>query len=364
MRTRVPLVLATLAALLGAPSFASAAANALGAPSASPTTGSVTTLFTVSVTYDGKFPATVVSVSVAGISLPMTRTGGTPLQGTWSVSTRLPAGTWIPTFSSTSERGNAAVVVGPPISVDGPLPAPGWEPTGSGPSPRSGDIDSGGPGASGTSVDPGDPSDPVTAPAADASELERSAAADPVTPHASEPVPGGEAGGRRDGGTAAPEGPAAPAASPAGGGPGGGGDEPASDVPSTAGPDGRAGMPAADKSGDQEPPSAFVENNLLNAVLLIGLSGVAAVAVIGTALLILGGRRAPTTDEAPPGPTGRTDTEALLERRTLRQARTRLPVDPIVSTMGVSDQVAARRLRRRADQVGGGTGERPTQERR
>jgi hypothetical protein len=99
---------------------------------------------------------------------------------------------------------------------------------------------------------------------------------------------------------------------------------------------------------------------VLDAVLLVGLSGVATVAIIGTALLLLGWRRRSERDEAPIAVPQVSDTEAILERRTLRQAKMRLPDDPITAAMGVDEQVAARRQRRRAGQVSAGPGERPT----
>ena len=101
------------------------------------------------------------------------------------------------------------------------------------------------------------------------------------------------------------------------------------------------------------------DDGLLTVVLLVGLSGVAAVAFIGAALLILGRRRR-AEEEVPVGVPQRTDTEALLERRTVRRAKVRLSDDPIVTAMGVDDQVAARRERRRASQIASGPGERPT----
>ena len=117
-------------------------------------------------------------------------------------------------------------------------------------------------------------------------------------------------------------------------------------------------MLAADRTDDDEPAVDVVEDWPLTMVLLVGLSGMAVLAVIGTALLILG-RRRPAEERVPiAAPERRTD--ALLERRTLRRARVRLGDDPIVAAMGVDDQVEARRQRRRATQATSGPGERPT----
>jgi hypothetical protein len=81
-------------------------------------------------------------------------------------------------------------------------------------------------------------------------------------------------------------------------------------------------------------------------LLMVGLSGIAAVAVIGAALLVIRRRRS----EEPEAPSAadrsaKADTEALLQRRIVRRAKIRLADDPIVAAMGVDDQVDARRRR-------------------
>lgn len=372
MRMRVLVVLATVAALLGAPSLASAAGNSLTAPSVSPSSGTVSTVFTLRVTYEGMFPATAVSVSVAGLPLPMVRISGTPEHGTWSVGTLLPAGTWTPTFTALAERGNTASLVGPAVSVAGSASTFTPAPTVSGPSPHTGEFDPGNPSSPAEPAepaepgDPGDPGDPGAAPAETESETQPSAAPDPAASTAAGSSSGGDGSG---GGTSVPAGPSTPAGSAGGhGGEGGdGGDDPApapADAPRDEG-SAEPAMPASGEASDREPTAIFVEDGLLNAVLLIGLSGVAAVAVIGTALLLVR-RRDSREGEVPIPVSDRTATEALLERRTLRQAKVRLPDDPIVAALGIDDQVAARRQRRHARQVSGGPGERqarPTRER-
>ena len=80
--------------------------------------------------------------------------------------------------------------------------------------------------------------------------------------------------------------------------------------------------------------------------LLIGLAGVAIVAVIGVAVVILGRRRS-RQEELTIAVGERGDTEALLDRRTVRRSKVRLTDDPIVAAMGVEEQVAARRQRTR-----------------
>src|SRR5699024_4257574 len=76
-------VLAIVAALWGAPSSVSAAVNDLSSPQVSPTSGSVTTVFTFRVRYDGGFPAASVTVTVAGLTIPMILESGSLTAGTW-----------------------------------------------------------------------------------------------------------------------------------------------------------------------------------------------------------------------------------------------------------------------------------------
>jgi hypothetical protein len=121
-------------------------------------------------------------------------------------------------------------------------------------------------------------------------------------------------------------------------------------------------MPAAAASGGGE-PDGIAGDPLLGVVLLVGLSGVAVVAVIGGVVLSIGRRRSDDQGTSDTVTLAR-DTEAVLERRTLRQAKVRLGDDPIVAAMGVEDQVAARRRRNAAGQVASGPGERPLRRRR
>lgn len=366
MRMRLLLVLATVAALLGAPSLASAAGNDLSNPSVSPTSGTVTTVFTLRVRYDGKIPASTVSVAVAGLSLPMARISGSLAEGTWAVSTLLPAGTWTPTFSSSAGRGNTGTVTGPVISVTGPvLPNVTPAPTGATGLPsRDSETDDG----PGSAQDPGSV-DPGTAPAEEDPAGEPSGDAEPIATSPDGPSPIASTGA----GVGAPE-PAGSSGSPrAPGSEDDGGDarddpqaargdahDPDRSVAPGAMPD---AMPAADHSEDDEPATDVVEDWSPTLILLLGLTGVAAVTGIGTALLILGRRRT-AEEEVPIVVPERSATDALLEKRTLRRARVRLGDDPIVAAMGVDDQVEARRQRRRASQVTSGPGERPTRPRR
>jgi len=106
-------------------------------------------------------------------------------------------------------------------------------------------------------------------------------------------------------------------------------------------------------------------------VLLVGLSGVAAVALIGVATMLAGRRRDHDDEAAVPAaasfaaratrPSPDATPDAVMERRTLRQGRVRMTDDPIVAALGIgNDDDDRRRARRKAGQVGRGPGERPT----
>ena len=368
MRMRIVAVLATIAALTGAPSIASGAGNNLDAPTASPTSGSVVTIFTLRVSYDGNWPATAVTVSVAGLTLPLTRVDGTPERGTWSVATVLPAGTWTPTFSALAARGNAATIVGPALTVTGvpalaATPAPtvaNTSPTGA---DETGNEAPGGGGDPLGSILP-DPA-PAPAPAPD-DETSPSPEPEPdrAIPTTPRPTASGRGPGKQPGGSGSSGSPASrttssPAAETPDGGAGGAAPAPPSDPEPDAGPSVAPGaMPVADRSPDEEPGAGVIDDAMLGIVLLLGLCGVATVAIIGTTLLLVGRRR--TEDEEMAATVAELgDTESLLERRTVRRAKVRLADDPIVTAMGVDDQVAARRRRTGgAGQGGSGPGER------
>lgn len=85
----------------------------------------------------------------------------------------------------------------------------------------------------------------------------------------------------------------------------------------------------------------------LGLVLILGLAGVAAIAIIGTALLAIGrrGGKGPGSTRAADRMVETLDTDSLLQRRLIRRAKVRLEDDPIVTAMGVDDHVEARRRR-------------------
>lgn len=356
MIARGVLVLAMIAALLGAPTAVSAAGNELSAAQASPGSGSTSTVFTLKVTYDGKFAVTSVTASVAGRTLIMARIGGSTAKGTWSASSTLPAGTWQVTFSAVPERGNSPSLAGPSVQVGAAATPP---PTAT---PK--------PPARATTAPPPAPT-PKPPPASTGTT-------------ATTPQPAGASSPPADGGIVQPgtkdDGDATPTDSDANGG--GGTDSDGSPRHGNDPEPGADGAPAATdrtRPSRQEAPAngwttAAAEDatspadGLLSVVLLVGMSGVAAVALIGVAMMLAGRRR--RHEDETPIPTvsvgarvtrsSSVAPETVMERRMLRQARVRMTDDPIVAALGIgNDDDDRRRARRKAGQVGRGPGERP-----
>lgn len=319
------LVLAIVAALLGAPSSLSAAVNELSSPQVSPGTGSVTTVFTFRVRYDGRFSAATVSVTVAGLTVPMALESGSLTAGWWSGSSALPVGSWSTSFRATSVRGPDATIAGPGVTVAGPATPP----------PSTAEQTSPTTGATPESAPVG-PVDPTAAPAAPAPPPEETAAtagaeATPAPVSAAMPEPG-ETGDAR-----AADG--APAASLA------------SDPIPTGGM--TRMLPAADgTSRDERAATDALESD----VLLLGLAGVASVAIAGTLLLAAGRRRKP---EQAPAIAAPSVVEDAAPRRIARSGRGRATGDPIVAALGVDDEMAARRAIRRAQREAPGEDRHP-----
>lgn len=112
---------------------------------------------------------------------------------------------------------------------------------------------------------------------------------------------------------------------------------------------GQASRGSDSTSTDTAKDAAQATEGILNLVLIVGLSGVAALALIGVAMMLTGRRR--DHDDG---------TSAAESRPALRQARVRMTDDPIVAALGVgNDDDDRRRARRKAGQVGRGPGERP-----
>lgn len=337
---RAVVIVAIVAALSGAPPSVSAAANQLDSPQVTPGSGSVTTVFTLRVRYDGAFAATSVSVSVASLSLPMVLESGTLTAGWWTVATLLPVGAWSTTFSSTAARGPSATVAGPVVVVAAPATAPPTiitsptPPDPGGPTPDAAPVPDSGDGTAASAA-------PDTAPdeAPDASAPTSAPGAAPATPNST-------AAG--DGTTGAPSG-GTGTAPDAGGGGGGDADEPAEGAPAASAADtpGPGGAEAPVRP-DSDPPSdgkTASSNDLVSTVILVGLAGVASVAILGTMLLLAGRRRDPEQAAASPaGPATPTAPPTPTPRRTPRRPAD----DPIVAALGVDDEMAARRAIRRA----------------
>jgi hypothetical protein len=77
-------------------------------------------------------------------------------------------------------------------------------------------------------------------------------------------------------------------------------------------------------------------------LLLVGLAGVASIAIIGTLLLVAARRREPARATSASIP------DATVTRRVGRSSRSHAAEDPIVAALGVDDEMAARRAIRRA----------------
>lgn len=315
MPARALVLLALLAALLGAPSPASAAGNTLSAASVTPRTGSTATPFAFSVRYEGRFDAAAVVVSVGGETVPMALVAGSALVGTWAGTTTLPAGTWPVTFTATGKRGNAPALDGGSVTVDGPV--------------ATADDSSDGPnaGTGPTGARGGTPPEPVgSAPAGGPGAAVTSPVAAGEDPSTSSPGAGGEAG--------VP--PVAPT-SPQGGTPAGSVIPPAAATP-------HEGDAATDPDKAASTKSRTEASETTTApvpfALLVGLSGVAIVGLLGSTLLLLVRRR-----QAGEPTTALADATAALERRAIRRAKMRLPEDPIVDSMGIDRE--PRRQRRR-----------------
>jgi hypothetical protein len=336
------LVLAMIAALMGAPSVAFGAANVLVNAQASPSTGTADTQFTLAVTYDGRSDARAVQVSVAGRVLDMGLVSGTPAAGTWRVRTTLPAGTWPVVFSAIVEHGNPPMLAGLTLTVtllDTPLPTiESTVPADEQPTdmPATPDQPDGGADA------PATPDEPAT-PVEDGTTSDSPDALPAVTPPPAAPA-GTAAVDTPTTGTNEEDEQGTPAEQEA----------PAATAPSSR------PAPAADDetAGEPDPGAAVEEVDIVAMMVLIGLAGVAAVAIGGTALLLAMRRRERRAD-GPPTPMA--DTQAgdhaadghgvsgMADRQALRRARLRMTDDPIMTALGIDEDIAGRRARRRAN---------------
>lgn len=338
MAFRGVLILALFAALFGAPPSVSAADNDLTAPAISPETGSTSTVFSFSVRYEGKFAATSVTAEVASLVLPMSLAGGTAEAGTWAAATALPPGTWPVTFTASAERENGGTMTGPTVTVSGPIatePSPTplvtpGQPGGGKQKDASSTPGGGGEGWSTTAPAPAEP--------ASSSPAEASAPEPPAPPAAGAPPPAPS----DDEAVAVPAAPAAPG-------------EPGNAM-TLGGPSSTHGSVTTPVSTPREADGSDgspVGDGLLQSVLVMGLAGVAAVALIGTAILLVGKRRERRVEE--PLPTFATPEPASRSRRQV--ALTRMGEDPIIAALGIGSDDSPRQ-RARAAQVNSGPDER------
>lgn len=327
-------VLATMAALFGAPSAVlGAPPNTLEAALVTPAVGTTATPFVFTVTYLslGGNTATSVTASVAGRTVSLSRVAGTPISGTWTGTSTLPAGTWTVTFNAVTTKGPrpslgggtivvAALASPTPPRTASPSPARGDEPASEGPTPTAEPMpveDPTQPAGSGTVVGSTEPSHATTS---------------------AEPATGGT-GSSGDGVTA-------PVASP---GTGAGAPQvPAASQPPAAGSPAEAG---ASPSPLDAAATALVDDDagLVWRILVAGLVAVAAVALIGMAWLLAGRRRHAELEAA----------TAAAPERPVRGRRSRAGIpstdDPVIAAMGL-DRPGTRRPR--ASQVHRGPGER------
>ena len=326
-----------VAALSGAPSRASAGSNDLADPTVTPATGTTLTMFSFTVRYEGAFPATSVTAAVAGRDLAMTLTDGSMSAGTWAVSSTLPAGAWATTFIGYAEQGNVASVTGPALTVapadaTTPAPATSGAPAPSGPAHQRE--------ASRAPVAETErATTPVSAPAdpAPSTYAEPSAAAPVVAPSAPDATAPEATAIPATAATGPPSvgGPAVPAGSAAIVGP--------SAVAVRSGTDSSQTIGMTRPTTDGTDELTHADDPIgegISIVVLVGLLGLGAVALFGTAMLIARRRRAGDGAE----PIAAT-AAAALQRRSVRRARQRMGEDPIMAAMGIGaeDQQKARR---------------------
>jgi hypothetical protein len=330
MLPRVLVVLATLAALLGAPPSASAAANALHSASATPTAGTTQTTFELRVHYEGRFPATSVQVTVATRTVSMARVAGSAADGRWEASLQLPAGVWPTTFTASAERGASPVLVGPTLTVIGPTPQPVTSPVLATPAPRP-------PGPTRDARASGDPAMATPTPAAGAPAEQEpvggpagspDAPTDPdATPPPGDPAPGPQT----DGGTTHDPAPREEASAPPS----------TRQAPADDGPGASADSNGAprDPAASASPGAGSILDDPLvgeamraTALWLAGLLALAAV-ILG----LVAGRRRREAEEAE-ATAAAAAAAAILQRRTLRRRRMAATGDdPIVAAMHLDD---------------------------
>ena len=318
-RRRVTMVLAIMAALAGAPSSVSAAPpNQLSGASVAPSSGGSATVFVVSVRYvsPGGNPALAITASGGGQVAVLTLISGTATDGVWRGSTTLPPGSWEVTVQANVAKGASPSLAAGTVSVGN---------TADEPSPSGDEAPSFGPGPGGGGATSSPPlPQPAATPAA-AAKASQAPARSSTAAAPSQPPTGAASGG------AAPARPGrsgdAPARSP-GAKPSGSGDS-AQRSPVASATAGVAPAPGRDDGG-------------LGLFMVMGTLAVGVVALVGSAWVILAGRRdrrAATVSESVGTDPG-VSAAAIVDQRALRRARLRSTDDPILAAMGLPDDRA------------------------
>jgi len=129
IRVRALFAAILLVLAIVAPALAAASLVHLTDASSSPTSGTTTTEFTFTVVYhnQGRVAPSYVRVNVGGSTHGMQATSGSTdwrAGVAFSVTTRLPAGTWHPAFEAADKYGSTGSDVGPTVTVQGPAPTP------------------------------------------------------------------------------------------------------------------------------------------------------------------------------------------------------------------------------------------------
>ena len=311
---RAVTVLAMLAALVVAPSSVFAAGEQLSNAAVAPSVGTTATLFELSVRYSSaSTPPSNVTAIVAGKTVPLWLASGSSLDGIWSGGTTLPAGVWMVTFQANAGNGSDPSLTVGPVNVS---------PVGTQP-----------------------PSTPGSQPSTDGTDpVDVSPPAEPKPQTSSQPSPTGGAAPASK--TAKPSGNAAPAASAAassrrpshGGAPQG-----RSPVPRASNPSGGAAAPGQPTNAERSSDPQDVGRELVGLVLLFGIAGVAAIALLGAAWILVASRRDRAELSIAPAPTVDPVAQAIstVERRAMRRARLRPSNDPILEALGLNDEEAS-----------------------
>lgn len=316
VRRRTLLLPAILTALMMAPSSAFAARpNDLRTATVAPSTGTTATPFLLTADYlsTAGNAASGVTATFGDRAVPLSLTAGTPISGTWTATTTLPAGSWTITFQAETAKGAepkrsvGSVVVTSPWSPS-PSPPGGSAPSGEAPPPRNEPSSSGAPAPTASSP-------PATAEAKPRATSQPTAPRATMSPAAAPNPPGTHGAGPKDiRGTR-------PTKSPrAGARPGPG---------ITSPPDGSAGTPGGQLDGQP------------NLVLLVGILAAASAALLAAGWIAIGGRRMrPEEVSADAGTAGDDPAVAAIpavERRALRRARLRASDDPILAALGIPE---------------------------